>query len=164
MVLAWAALTARLFVWPPMPPLPARADAIVELGGPGIDARDRVALALAREGRARFLVQSTVAEEAGTHRCLPASPGTTVLCFRPSPGTTRGEAEWIGREARRRGWRSVILVTTPDQAWRARLRLRRCFDGRIASATAPLPRSAWPRQIAYQWLATAKALTVQRGC
>ena len=109
-------------------------------------------------------MQSTVAAEAGTSRCLPATRGVTVLCFHPVPGTTRGEAEWIGREAKARNWRSVILVTTPDQAWRARLRLSRCFDGKVYVATSPLPFSKWFEQIPYQWLASAKALTVQRAC
>jgi hypothetical protein len=61
---AFAVLTARLFVWPDLPPLPPEVDAIVELAGPGI--RDRAALALAREHRAPILIQSTVASEAGT--------------------------------------------------------------------------------------------------
>jgi uncharacterized SAM-binding protein YcdF (DUF218 family) len=119
---------------------------------------------LASEHKAAFLVQSTVAAEAGTSRCLPATRGVTVLCFDPVPGTTRGEAEWIGREAKARHWRSVILVTTPDQAWRARLRVSRCFDGKVYVATSPLPFSKWFKQIPYQWLASAKALTVQRAC
>src|SRR5207302_6557573 len=43
-------LAGRLFVWPSLPPLPQRADAIVQLGGPGN--RRAVALNLVREGRA----------------------------------------------------------------------------------------------------------------
>ncbi len=164
MVLAWATVTARLFVWPDLPPLPQRADAIVELAGPAVDGRDHLAIKLANEHKAAFLVQSTVVAEAGTSRCLPAPRGVTVLCFNPVPGTTRGEAEWIGREAKARNWRSVILVTTPDQAWRARLRLSRCFDGKVFVATSPLPFSKWLEQIPYQWLASAKALVVQRAC
>ncbi len=33
LVVAFAAITARVFVWPDLKPLPARADAIIELGG-----------------------------------------------------------------------------------------------------------------------------------
>ena len=141
-----------------------RADAIIELAGPAVEGRDQVAIKLAREHKAAFLVQSTVVAEAGTHRCLPAVPGVTVLCFHPVPGTTRGEAEWIGREAEMRHWRSVILVTTPDQAWRARLRVSRCFNGKVYGATSPLPFLNWFEQIPYQWFASAKALTVERAC
>ncbi len=162
--LALAALTARLFIWPNLAPLPRRADAIIELAGPAVEGRDQLAIKLASEHRAAFLVQSTVVAEAGTSRCLPAAPGVTVLCFHAVPGTTRGEAEWIGREAKARHWRSVILVTTPDQAWRAGLRLRRCFGGKVYSATSRLPFSKWFDQIPYQWFASVKALTVQRAC
>jgi hypothetical protein len=58
----------------------------------------------------------------------------------------------------------VILVATPDQAWRARLRFVRCFDGEVYVSTAPLPAMLWFRQIPYQWAATVKALAVERAC
>ncbi len=88
----------------------------------------------------------------------------TLLCFHPDPGTTRGEAQWIGTEGRARGWKSVILVTTPDQAYRARLRVGRCFPGKVYVATSALPWHYWFRQIPYQWGATAKALVWERSC
>jgi hypothetical protein len=58
----------------------------------------------------------------------------------------------------------VILVTTPDQAWRARLRTTRCFPGDVYVATAPLPPLSWIWLIPYQWAASVKALTVERSC
>jgi uncharacterized SAM-binding protein YcdF (DUF218 family) len=39
----------------------------------------------------------------------------------------RGEARFIGGVARQYGWKSVIIVTTPDHAWRAALRVSRCW-------------------------------------
>jgi hypothetical protein len=105
-----------------------------------------------------------VIDEAGTSRCLPAVPEVTVLCFHADPNTTRGEAHYIAAEAARRHWRSVMLVTTPDQAWRARLRTVRCFGGEVYVITSHLPVLDWPRQIAYQWAATAKAVVFQRAC
>jgi uncharacterized SAM-binding protein YcdF (DUF218 family) len=163
-LLNFADLSGRLFVWPDLPRVPAHVDAIVELGGPGELGRDEVAERLAREGRASFLVQSTVAAEAGTHRCLVAPTGVTVLCFSADPATTRGEAEAIARLARKHDWRSVVLITTPDQAWRAYLRVRRCFDGQVYVATAHLPLHEWFRQIPYQWAAMVKAEFLQRAC
>jgi uncharacterized SAM-binding protein YcdF (DUF218 family) len=162
LVLVLVAVTARLFIWPALPALPAHVDAIVELAGQGD--RDSVALALARQGRATYLVQSTVAADALSDTCLPHVGGTTVLCFHPDPDTTRGEARSIGVLAQRYGWTSVILVTSPDQAFRARLRVERCFTGEVYVATAPLPFVQWPGQLIYQWGATVKALTVQRSC
>jgi uncharacterized SAM-binding protein YcdF (DUF218 family) len=159
-----SAVTDRLFVQPVLAPLPPRVDAIIELGGEGMKGRDRLALELARAHKAPFLIQSTVVEEAGTDRCLAAVPDVTILCFHADPNTTRGEAHYIAEEAKRRHWKSVVLVTTPDQAWRARLRTTRCFGGEVYVATSPLPLTSWPRQIPYQWAATGKALTFQRAC
>jgi uncharacterized SAM-binding protein YcdF (DUF218 family) len=164
LAVVFAAVTARLFIWPPLVPLPERADAIIELAGSADGRRDSRALELAREHRAAYLVQSTTITEAGTHRCLPAVPEVTVLCFHADPSTTRGEAQFIATEGERRGWKSVILVTTPDQAWRARLWTSRCFAGDVFVATTDLPPLNWFRQIPYQWAASAKAMTVQRSC
>jgi uncharacterized SAM-binding protein YcdF (DUF218 family) len=163
-VAVFVAATARLFIWPDLAPTPRHVDAIIELGGAAQDRRDRLALELAREHRADFLVQSTTTQEAGTNTCLPAVPRVTILCFHADPNTTRGEARYIAAEAARRDWRSVILVTTPDQAWRARLRTTRCFAGEVYVATTPLPPLSWIWQIPYQWAATVKALTVEGSC
>jgi hypothetical protein len=53
---------------------------------------------------------------------------------------------------------AIVLVTTPDQAWRARLRTVRCYGGKVYVVTSHLPLLDWPRQIPYQWTATVKAL------
>jgi hypothetical protein len=126
--------------------------------------RDEAALDLARDHRAPVLVQSTVREEAGTHTCLPPVPGVTILCFHADPNTTRGEARAIGAMAARYHWDSIILVTSPDHAWRSRWRVSRCFPGEIYVSTKTLPFWYWFRQIPYQWFASAKALTLERGC
>jgi len=155
----FVAATARLFVWPSLPALPARADAIVELAGPGD--RDAVTLRLAREHRASLAIQSTLP---GDTACLPPTPGVRIECFTPDPATTRGEARFIGTQGASAGWRSVIVVTTPDHAWRARLRIERCFPGTVYVATSHLPVRDWLRQIPYQWAASVKALLFQRAC
>jgi hypothetical protein len=159
---AFSVTTARLFVWPSLPPLPAHADAIIELGGPGN--RDAVAMALAEEHRAPLLIQSTTAEEATTGTCLPPIPDVTIACMHAVPPTTRGEARDIGARGAASNWDSVILVTTPDHAWRARLRVERCFAGEVYVKTSPLPKWYWLRQIPYQWAATVKAEIFQRDC
>jgi uncharacterized SAM-binding protein YcdF (DUF218 family) len=161
-VLMFAAVTARVFIWPDLAPLPERADAIIEIGGPTI--RDEAALELARDHRAPVLVQSTVREEAGTHTCLPPVPDVTILCFHADPNTTRGEARAIAAMADQYDWDSIILVTTPDHAWRARWRVSRCVPGQIYVSTTRLPFWSWFRQIPYQWAASARALILERGC
>ena len=160
LVLLLAGLTARLFVWPPTG-MPDRVDAILMLNSVGDP--QRVALQLAREHRARYLVvsQGTVA----SHYACPAPvPGVKLICFHPSPATTQGEAEFAGRLARKYHWHSVVVVTITPQAFRARLRLERCFGGQVYVMTGSLPPHSWPYQIAYEWGATIKALTVQRSC
>lgn len=152
--------TVRLFIFP-VTGMPARVDAIVVPGGPG----DRLAAALrlARQDRARYLVLS----EGGyvpPRLCGTRVGSETVLCFRPDPDTTQGEAEATARLGRRHGWHSVVLLTTPDQTWRAELRFRRCYSGSVYGVTTPLPWHLWPYMIAYQWAATAKAELVNRGC
>lgn len=159
-VLALAAVTAWLLVWPAQG-MPARVSAIVMLAGPG----DRlpVALRLAGEHRAPVLVISQGSHGYGGP-CPARPPGLKLICFDPSPPDTRGEAEFVGRLAKRYGWTSVVLVTSRPQATRARMLLERCFGGPVYVATAPLPAGSWPYQIAYGWGALVKALAVDRTC
>jgi uncharacterized SAM-binding protein YcdF (DUF218 family) len=159
--IVFCAATARLFVWPATG-MPARVDAIVVLGGQG--SRLDYALRLASEDRASYLVLSKGLPWITPGLCTNESGPVKVICFQPTPGTTQGEAEATGRLAKRYGWRSIVLVTTPDQTWRAELRFRRCYGGEIYGVTTPLPKSQWPYAIAYQWAATMKAEVVNRGC
>jgi hypothetical protein len=163
LVVAFAATTARIFIWPSLPPVPDHVDAIIELAGPGD--RDAVAMALAKEHHAPLLIQSTLERDITyPETCLPPIRDVTIECFHPEPATTRGEARYIGERAAAAHWKSVIIVTTPDHAWRARLRVERCFPGQVYVATSPLPTVDWLRQIPYQWAATVKAELFQRDC
>ena len=99
-----------------------------------------------------------------TSACTAKILRVKVICFIPDPRTTRGEAEVAGLLAKRYRWHSIVLVTTALQNTRARLRVRRCFAGKIYVINAPLPRSQWPYTIAYEWGATMKALFLQRSC
>ena len=159
-VLAFGAVTARLFVWPAQG-MPARVSAIVMLAGPGD--RLSVALALARQHRAQVLVVSQGQHGYGGP-CPTATPGVRLVCFDPDPGNTRGEAEFVGRLAKRDHWTSMVLVTSRAQDTRARVVVGRCFGGSIYVVTGSLPLSAWPYQIAYEWGALFKALVLYRSC
>jgi uncharacterized SAM-binding protein YcdF (DUF218 family) len=160
-MVAFCGVTARLFIWPPTG-MPAHVDAIVVLGGQG--SRLDYGLRLANENRARYLVLSEGLPWIPPRECGRQFPTLTVLCFQPSPDTTQGEAEYTARLALQYGWRSLVLITTPDQTWRAELRVRRCFPGAVYGVTTPLPAAQWPYMIGYQWIATAKAELVNRGC
>jgi uncharacterized SAM-binding protein YcdF (DUF218 family) len=152
--------TARLFIWPTTG-MPTRIDAIIVPGGPGN--RIAAAIALAERGRARYLVFSE-GEPLPRRLCGAHVSAAIVLCFMPNPDTTQGEAEATARLAREYGFRSIVLVTTPDQTWRAELRFGRCFSGEIYAVTTPLPKHLWPLMIAYQWAATLKAEIANRSC
>jgi uncharacterized SAM-binding protein YcdF (DUF218 family) len=156
----FCAVTARLFIWPTTG-MPARVDAIVVPGGQGD--RLEAALKLAGQDRARYLVLSQ-GEYVPPSLCGTHVGTATVICFQPNPDTTQGEAEATARLAKQYGWRSIVLVTTPDQTWRAELRFRRCYSGKIYAVTTPLPLRMWPYMIVYQWGATIKAELVNRSC
>lgn len=154
--------TGRLFIWPAQG-MPARVSAIVMLNGPG----DRLstALRLAWQQRAPFLVVSRGSSVYGHGSgCAPQIPHVHVICFDPSPATTRGEAEFVGRLARKYHWQSIALVTITPQDSRARLRVERCFNGSVYVVTASLPLWEWPYEIAYEWGALGKALVLQSSC
>jgi uncharacterized SAM-binding protein YcdF (DUF218 family) len=157
----FVSLTARLFVWPAQDALAgARADAVVVLGGPG--SRWQVALELAREHAAPVILLSVASVRWDCPRVV--LPGVTVECFRPDPFDTRGEARFAAAQARAHGWHSLIVVSSVAQATRARLRVKRCFGGRVYVVTAPLSLSSWAYEVVYEWGALFKALVWERGC
>lgn len=162
LVAAFSAATARLFVCPATG-MPARVDAIVMMDGPGY--RLHTALGLAWQDRAPVLVVSRGSTFYGHgSSCAPPIPQVKVICFDPNPATTQGEAEFAGRLAKQYHWHSIALVTITPQDSRARLRMERCFSGHVYVMTAPMPFYYWPYEIAYEWGATVKALTVNRSC
>jgi len=160
LLLAFIVATGELFVWPAQG-MPGQASAIVLLAGPG----DRlpVALQLAATHRAPVLVVSQGYDGYGGP-CPPRPAGVTLICFDPSPPTTRGEAEYIGRLTRQRHWTSVVVVASRPQATRARMLVERCFAGPVYIATTPLPLGSWPYQLAYGWGALINALVMYRNC
>jgi hypothetical protein len=160
LLIAFLIITARLIVWPAQG-MPANVSAIVMLAGPG----DRLAPAmeLAREHRATMLVVSR-GQHGYAGPCPPAVPGVKLICFEPDPGDTRGEAEFVGKLARRYHWRSVVLVTAREQDTRARIVVGRCFGGPIYVIAGSLPLGSWPYQIAYEWGALFKTLVLDRSC
>ena len=97
-------------------------------------------------------------------QCPPTIAGVTVYCFVPYPATTQGEARYAAQLADKKHWRSLILVTNTPQDLRARLRMGRCYGGKIYVATSPLPGHEWPGAVIYEWGATLKALLLERSC
>ena len=160
LIAVFLGVTARLFVWPDQG-TPARVDALVSLDTPvGTLA---TALRLAEQHRAPNLVISLGTPMSG-YGCPHPIRGVRLICFNPDPGTTQGEAEYVGRLARTYHWRSVAIVTITPQETRARLRVERCFSGPVYTVGTPIGLTSWPYQVGYEWGALFKALVLQRSC
>ncbi len=87
-----------------------------------------------------------------------------VVCFRADPLDTRGEAEYVGRLAARRGWDRLIVVPERSQATRARLLFERCTKAHLRIVAVSDPPSHLFFDVAYEWGALAKALVLHRSC
>lgn len=160
-VLVLFVLTALRLVLLPKIDQPRPVDAIFMLEGAG-DRRAK-AFELARSGIAPVLVVSIP----GRFRCpdkAEVGADVEIICFRPEPSTTQGEAREAGRLAELHGWHSMLFVTDRSQDTRARLRIGRCYDGEVLVAVTETPWRQWPYLIAYQSAATVKASVWQRGC
>jgi uncharacterized SAM-binding protein YcdF (DUF218 family) len=163
-VLAVLGLTAKLFVWP-VENSPARADAVVVLAGS--KPRLTKGLELMRRRVAPTLVISDGLAPKwpeANRLCRNDSARFRVVCFRPNPYSTRGEAQRVGRMARNRRWRTVILVTSTYHVTRARLLFKRCLDGRVRAVSAGYSLTELPQNVFWEWVKLAAAETVERGC
>lgn len=159
-LLAVIAADVRLFMVPASDQ-PARTDVIVVLGGKTYQDRITAGDALAARYPGAVLLVSTPA----SHVCPPQPADVTrQLCFVPDPSTTQGEARATARMARTFGWRSITVVTTADQVWRARLRFGRCWAGPLRIVQAPTSIATRLLTVPYEMAATVKAETWQRGC
>jgi uncharacterized SAM-binding protein YcdF (DUF218 family) len=162
-LLAFAADTARLFIFP-VTGAPAHADAILVLAGDAERARLGEALRLFARHVAPILVVSDPSGRVDPAICGDPYGAVRHICFAPNPVTTQGEAEEFSIIARAFQWRSVVVVSTRFQATRARIRVRRCFRGRISVAGVSPELEQWPGRVAYEWGAMAKAMFLQRRC
>src|SRR5262249_46270170 len=96
-VITISEVTARLFIWQDQG-RPAQMSAVVMLDRPGNTVG--AAVRLARQHRAPFLVIS-LGTPLSSYRCPAPVGGVKLICFNPKPATTQGEAEFVGRLARK---------------------------------------------------------------
>jgi uncharacterized SAM-binding protein YcdF (DUF218 family) len=158
-ICAVVVVATGILFWSPASSRPRKADAVVVFGGAG--ARDEEGERLVREGIAPILAESVNTTYDPCYRQQARFP---VICFRPQPLTTQGEARWLAATARTRGWHRVVVVVSVPQATRARLRIRRCYSGELQIVTVHLSVASMLANAVYEWGATSKALTLQRGC
>lgn len=157
-VILFVAATLQLFVFPTTD-APSRVNAVVLIGG--VAGGEERAFRLVRAGFAPRLVVSTPRNIG-----CPANNITNVevICFNPNPISTQGEARAIGRLAAQNHWTRILVITRQAQDTRARIRIGRCYHGSLLVNPVEPSLRQWPYQIAYEWGALAKALTLQRGC
>jgi len=164
----WLALALFLFVWPRQDH-PRHVAAVIVLSGDGAHRFPR-ALALARAGVAPVLVISDGARSSwAPARNLCAHPrghGFRVICFRPRPYSTRGEARGALALAERNHWRSLLVVTSTYHVFRARMLFKRCLDGHArVYATGTSGSLAWlPVNMAGETIKLGLVFTTRRGC
>ena len=157
------AATAVLFVFPPQDH-PRHADVVVVLSG----SKDRLpkGLELMRRGVAPVLVISDGAVPGWpeANRLCRGGQKFRVVCFHPSPYSTRGEARYVAALMGRRGWKSVVVVTSRYHVLRARMDFRRCVDGDVDGVGASTSLGRWIAGALQEWPKLGYALTLGRSC
>ena len=150
-----------LFVFPSQQPA-GPADVVFVIGPPR-GWRITWANQLVASGHAKALMISTP-DPATEAACLTLTE-VPVLCRRPDPFTTRGEARWLRAEMAARGWRTALVITGTPHLTRTRYVMDRCVpEGvQVVGRTTGMNPALWVYQYAYQSTAWVKALA-QRGC
>ena len=137
------------------------ADAIVVLAGSKF--RLPVGLELLERGVAPVLVISDGLDPRSPPTNRLCRERTEVLCPKPDPYSTRGEARLVARLARERGWDSIVVVSSRFHLFRARILLERCYGGRLAFVGSSIQWWRWPMAIAAEWAKLGVA-AVTRDC
>ena len=164
LAIALAALTARLFVWPPTDE-PGRVDAVVVLSG---DHGERMAEArrLLAAGVAPVLVHAGSPDSADVVRLCAGGQDFEVVCLQPSPDSTKAEARAVAGLAADRGWRSIAVVTSTQHLTRAVTLFRRCVAAEVRGVAAwpsYAPRF-WAEAIIHEWGGLLHAVLWSRAC
>ena len=129
LVLVFLAASVYLFVFPHLDRV-THADAVVVLSGGKTDRLPK-GLSLMQRGVAPTLVISDghAPDYPEANRLCRGGQPFKVVCFKPNPYSTRGEAEGMANLAREHRWRSLVVVTSRYHVFRARILFRRCFKG-----------------------------------
>ena len=149
-----------------------RADAILVLGGEH-DGREQYGLQLAERGYAPVLVLSNPYgrdDPVMSKMCDRRIQAVEVICGRPDPLTTRGEALMASELATERNWTRIIVITWRFHLPRARFVFSRCFAGsHDALVMRDVPRKyeftilEWESVYLYQYAGFVKAVS-QDSC
>jgi uncharacterized SAM-binding protein YcdF (DUF218 family) len=165
LVVAWVIAAALLFGFPDQQ-VPAHADAVVVLAG-GRGPRLERGLELMERKVAPVLVISDGWDPLwpeANRLCGGRPVGFRVICFRPEPYSTRGEARGVSRLASALDWKRVVVVTSTYHLFRARMLFDRCLQARVDGAGADYSLGQVPYTFASETVKLALSLAVKRGC
>ncbi|MHC8608794.1 YdcF family protein [Paenarthrobacter ureafaciens] len=142
----WLLLAIQFFANPPQAS-PHRTDAIVVLGGLS---RERLPVAqdLQEALDIPVLVVSTTGLSGnleGDALCREGQGEPGLLCFRPEPLNTRGEADAVGGLAAKYGWTSITVVTSDYHVMRAGTLMHQCVaaDVQMVGSEPDMTPGAW---------------------
>ena len=140
-------ITAFQFFYSPPQAMPQRTDALVVLGGLS---RERLPVAedLQKKLDIPVLVVSTTGLAGnieGDTLCRADSDDPDLMCFRPTPLNTRGEAKALSELIAQNGWESVTVVTSEYHLIRAGTLIRQCTSAEIhmVGSQPELSAGAW---------------------
>jgi uncharacterized SAM-binding protein YcdF (DUF218 family) len=148
------------------------ADAVVVLGGEH-DGREAYGVDVAAQvGAKTVLLSDPYSPDDAVMRplCNARINDIDVICQRPVPMTTRGEAAMAREQAREHGWTRIVVVTWRFHILRARSIFSTCYSdapGQLIMRAVPknedFPFAIWEFIYVYQYLGLAKAL-MQGSC
>lgn len=152
---AWIIAGLILFDHPVVDP-PTESDAVVVLAPAAATGRLEYALGLMSAGYSATLVVSAPDDESsicGVHRPY------RIVCFRPDPVTTQGEARAIRELSRENGWQRITVVTDDSHVTRARILIARCYPNQLnmSAVKRKLSLSDWSLRFMYESAALMKA-------
>ncbi|MEJ1112875.1 YdcF family protein [Paenarthrobacter sp. CCNWLY172] len=140
-------IAAFQFFYDPPQATPHRTDAIVVLGGMSKE-RLPVAQKLQKKLDIPVLVVSTTGlagNVEGDALCDEDQDDPDLVCFRPSPLNTRGEAEALRDLIADHGWKSVTVVTSEYHVMRAGTLIEQCTSAEVqmVGSQPDLSAGAW---------------------
>ena len=158
----WLVACGFLFLWPHVD-RPGHADAVVVLAG---DAGHRIPRGLdaVTHGIAPNLLLSREPGSKWKKRWGSLCGGPRTTCFTARPYSTQGEAETVGRLMRRRGWHSILVVSSRYHVFRARILFRRCVRGRVAAVGSSYDVKWLPLILPLETVKLVRAETTDRHC